>query len=163
MPVLTSRSNRSSILLVDPQDLHRRATRRLLQMMYTVPVIEADEAERALHVLDGTVICVIAALEMPTMSGLRLCWTIRNAVTFRPWRDVPVILVSSPGDPGFDDYDQQASACDAGTALILHRPIAPWQLVQMFSGVTGLTPRNGQPSPRRFGTLPALPPSYRRV
>lgn len=120
-------------LLVDDEPSTRGAMARMLERCYPqIEVRRAADGDEALSMLDDDVACVISDVSMPRRDGFSLCWSIRNAAPYRPWRDVPVVLVSAL----FHDEDAVERAWRAGTALLLEKPFDRAEIVRAVTGLT---------------------------
>jgi CheY-like chemotaxis protein len=130
-------NRRQCLLIVDDELAVRSVMCRLIRSAFAdVELREAADGEAALDLLDDDVTCIIADIDMPKLDGLRLCWTIRNTQPFRPWREVPVILVSAL----YREEEALERAWGSGTALFLRKPFEVSELARLISRSTGLEP-----------------------
>jgi two-component system cell cycle sensor histidine kinase/response regulator CckA len=95
-PIDTSPSKRTTVLLVDDEELLRRLlSRMLLEAGFTV--MDAENGQRALEIaraLDGELSLVVTDLHMPVMDGLEFARQFRSLhplvpILFISGRDLP--------------------------------------------------------------------------
>jgi two-component system cell cycle sensor histidine kinase/response regulator CckA len=96
-PILSAPPMRTTVLLVDDEELLRRLlSRMLLEAGFTV--VDAENGKRALEiarVLDGDLGLVVTDLHMPVMDGLELARELRPT---HP--SVPILFISGRDLPG---------------------------------------------------------------
>ena len=123
-------SPRKKILIVD-DDL---AIRRLLEVcLRTLPAdqISAGEGKSALEILRREKIAlVVTDLIMPGVGGFDLIRTMRADAALR---DIPVMLLSSMGDPALP-----AQAEEAGVQAYFVKPFSPSQMIATARKLLGL-------------------------
>ncbi len=105
-------TRRPRVLVVDDDDLVRRATQRLLGN--TRDVVIAADADAALAAFrQGSFDCVISDVRMPGLSGIDLLREVRRSDL-----DVPVILMT-----GAPELDTAAAAVELGAFRYLLKPV----------------------------------------
>jgi two-component system cell cycle sensor histidine kinase/response regulator CckA len=101
-PIETSASMRTTVLLVDDEELIRRLLSRMLfEAGFTV--VDAENGRRALEIaraLDGTLSLVVTDIQMPVMTGLEFARELRILhpsvpILFVSGRDLPADISSS--------------------------------------------------------------------
>jgi two-component system cell cycle sensor histidine kinase/response regulator CckA len=99
-PIHTSTPMRTTVLLVDDEQMLRRLlSRMLLEAGFTV--VDAENGHRALEIaraLDGSLGLVVTDIHMPAMSGLEFASQLRS---LHP--DVPILFISGRDLPGTVD------------------------------------------------------------
>jgi two-component system cell cycle response regulator len=104
------------IALVDPSRTTRLIVTRLLEARghEAIPFSDGPDALRCLK-FDPGVEALITSAELPTMSGVELCWEARLLATYR--RSIYVVLMSSSGD-----QRQLIEALDSGADDFIGKP-----------------------------------------
>ncbi|MBI2896419.1 MAG: response regulator [Deltaproteobacteria bacterium] len=134
-----------AFLLVDDEASTRGAMARILERCYPqIEIRRASDGDEALAMLDDDV-------AMPRRDGFSLCWSIRNAAPYRPWRDVPVVLVSAL----FHDEDAVERAWRAGTALLVQKPFGRGEIVRAVTGLTRIASTGAGSEASSDGGAPA--------
>lgn len=125
-----------TILLVEDETLVSDMIRQMLGRLFPdLEVRTARDGEEAIDMLDDHVRCVLSDVIMPRLNGLQLCWSIRNTAPCRPWRKVPVILMSA-----LSEEKVLAHAWGAGTAAFLPKPFHMADLARVVAAMTGVPP-----------------------
>jgi two-component system, chemotaxis family, chemotaxis protein CheY len=145
-------------LVVDDEPAIRHVIRRIVSGMYPeFRILEAADGDEALDLLDGSVVCIIADIRMPRRDGLRMCWAIRNTAPFRPWRQVPIILVSA----SCHVEEVMPAAWNAGTTFFLLKPFAADELAQLIWSCTGIQRRTPMAHPAAMAAITATDVEFR--
>jgi len=111
-----------TILVVDDSPTIRRMVRAALGALPDVTFVEAESGLRAIEVLGmQPVQMVVLDLNMPDMHGLDV---IRFLRSHRPYRDLPVMVLTTRGD----ETSRQA-ALDAGASAYVTKPFMPSALL----------------------------------
>ena len=104
------------ILIVEDNELVRRAVRLILELADHA-VVEASDGESGLtHLQDATIDAVLADLSMPGMGGLAFVGATKARVPGLP------VIVMSGGGIGPDGGDLLDAARNAGADLVLRKP-----------------------------------------
>ena len=107
-----SRTTAAKLLVVDDEELYRRALERILTRAGH-EVLQAGDATEALAIISSTNLdLVLCDLKMPGINGLEL---IRQTRELEP--DLPCILITGHGSPG-----ASVEALDAGAFWYLEKP-----------------------------------------
>jgi YesN/AraC family two-component response regulator len=147
-----------SVLIVDDNALVRSFLRTALET--TARVVEAEDAERALEILEtrgrGTVDLVLLDYVLPKRSGLELL-----KVTKRSWPWISVVILT-----GFGSEDLAVQAFRGGASDYLRKPIRLDALMQTVAA--GLTraqsaPRGDRPCGDRGVQARAVHPHIHRA
>ncbi len=136
-PVLEASFSRRAVLLVDDDPPTLTLMRSMVAVLFpSLEILTASDGERALDLVSDHVSCIVSDIDMPGLDGFRLCWAIRNSPLYRPWRRLPVILVSAL----YTEEEAVRRAWDAGTALVLPKPFPPAALARAVARTTGIEP-----------------------
>ena len=119
-----------NILVVDDDHSQRTLEKEVLSMHDHV-VIEAINAEEALHTLQHiSVDVVLLDKRMPGMDGDTLCYKIRNELGLKL---LPIIMVT-----GSNDRDEMVKSLNAGANDFIHKPYHPAELVARVNAAAKL-------------------------
>jgi diguanylate cyclase (GGDEF)-like protein len=110
------------VLLIEPSRIGQTMMKRLLEQCGHRVACASDGAVALERVrTDESIDVVLTSLELPTLSGLELCWNLRLLVGHR--RSLSIMAMSST----FDDR-RLAEALDCGADDFVHKPPQPAEL-----------------------------------
>jgi two-component system CheB/CheR fusion protein len=121
------------VLLVDDDELARRATKRLLKQL-KVDAIDVGSATTALELLqsDGGFQVLISDLLMPEMDGHELTLAVRAR-----WPRLPVLIIT-----GTVDDERRVKLVTAGANAVLGKPFKVEELRAHLEAFLGVEPKN---------------------
>jgi len=140
---------RRSLLVAEPNDLQRQ----LIDMMLSVDdieVVSVGSGQDALAYLrENTPNAMLFAADLPDIDGFDLCQKVKAVSRLT---QVPVVLVSDPGDAGGLDEATRNRARVVGVELLLQRPLGDKNLRERIARLMQALPTDPGPTP----TLPAV-------
>ena len=119
-----------NILIVDDDPFQRKLESEIISMQNHI-VIEASNAEEAIHLLQNSNIDVLLLdKNMPGMDGDVLCDTIRNELGLKL---LPIIMVT-----GSSNRDEMVKSLNAGANDFINKPFHPAELVARVNAAAKL-------------------------
>ncbi len=125
---------RPEIIVVDDEPRVCRVVAKMVQRSFPDVVVRvAQDGDAALDLLKDETVCLVSDVEMPNCDGLRLCRTLRRGAAMKPWRTVPVVLMSAL----VQDEELVERAWESGTAYLLAKPFSESDLACAIARATG--------------------------
>jgi|SRR3954468_16189690 CheY-like chemotaxis protein len=118
----------TTLVLAEDDDDIRAVTARILRRAGFAVVETADGAAALAAVREHRPAVVVSDIDMPVMSGVELCRSLRSDPATK---DLPVILVSGSLTPG-DDRPKTAQA-----TAVVSKPFRPRELVDCVAEALG--------------------------
>lgn len=129
---------RPEIIVVDDEPRVCRVVAKMVQRAFPDVVVRvAQDGDAALDLLKDETVCVVSDVEMPNCDGLHMCRTLRRGAATKPWRAVPVVLMSAI----VQDEELVERAWESGTAYLLVKPFSESDLAAAIARATGRASR----------------------